>query len=211
MDTWLSAINNNGEIVGWYHTPSGNAYTYGDTHALIYQNGTLTTLDNGTNTNTIFTGINDAGLIVGYDGYDGAPPFGFVASLNGALPMAPLAYTPDMASLTVWDAVADFGFAPPIIPYSELQSLISFSNAQHAFGQLIGVDPELYVYEALGAALSSQKNFLQLANIANDAAFVSAAYQQVFGHVGSAAQQQSFLGQLHFLEAIYRCRARPEL
>ena len=199
--TSLNAINNNGEIVGGYLTPSEYPGELANAHGLIYDKGTLTTLDNGANSDTYLTGINDAGLIVGHYGY--GEPAGLVASLNGALPLAPLAYTPDMASLTVWDEMADFGYPPPIIPYSELQSLISFNNAQHAFAQLIGVDPELYVYEALGAALSSQTNFLQLANIPNDAAFVHAAYQQVFGQVGSAAQQQSFLGQLHFLEALY--------
>ena len=67
--TYLNAINNNGEIVGSYYTPSEYHFPYfPNVHGLIYDNGTLATLDNGDNSNTNLTGINDAGVIVGYDG-----------------------------------------------------------------------------------------------------------------------------------------------
>jgi hypothetical protein len=208
VNTYLSAINNNGEIVGYYSTPDKNAFPFPyDTHGLVYDHGTMTTLDNSDNTNTIFTGINDAGVIVGYDSYDLSPPLGFVVSPDGALPMAPLAYTPDVASLRVWEAEAAGGGGPYstlVISSSQLQTLIDFSNSQHAYGQQIGVDPALYVYETLGAALSSEPNFLYLANIADDTAFVTAAYQSAFRQAGNSDQIQSFVGQLHFLEAFYK-------
>jgi hypothetical protein len=42
---------------------------------------------------------------------------------------------------------------------TELQTLVSFANQQYAYGQQIGVmDPFVYAYEALGAALSQQNS-----------------------------------------------------
>jgi probable HAF family extracellular repeat protein len=201
--TYLRGINNNGEIIGGYSTPSGNAYLFPDEHGLIYQNGTITTLDNPGNSNTTLVGINDAGTIVGFDSYDLSGPLGFIISPD-PIAMAPLAYTPDMASLTVWEAVNDASLFLDI-SNPQLQDLIAFSNAQYAYGQHIGLpDPGLYVYEALGAALSAQPNFLDFANINDDTAFVTAiAGKTFYPQQESPAQIQSFLGQLHFLEAFY--------
>ena len=196
--TQLSAISNNGEIVGSYGTCQVRI------HGLVYDNGTLTTLDYGTDTATVLTGVNDAGLIVGTaypQSYDSYGPGNFVAS-PAPLATAPITYTPDLASYTVWLAEAYEG-----IQYSELQTLINFSNSQFAWAQHVGLpDPGLYVYEALGAALAPtpQGNFERLANIADDTAFVTAAYQTAFGHDGAPAQIQGFLGLLHFLEAFYK-------
>jgi hypothetical protein len=105
-----------------------------------------------------------------------------------------------ISRLRVWLAL------DPVLDISDaqLQNLISFSNSQFAWGQQVGLpDPGLYVYEALGAALSSQPNFLWLADIADDTAFVTSAYGTAFGHAGAPAQIQSFVNQLHFLEAFY--------
>ena len=200
LGTSIAAISNNGEIVGSYYTSDA-------LHGLIYDNGTFTTLDyDAAHTATVLTGVNDAGLIVGIaypQDYEYAGG-NFIAS-PAPLAMAPITYTPDLASYTVWLAEAYEG-----IQYSELQTLINFSNSQFAWAQHVGLpDPGLYVYEALGAALAStpQGAFLQttaIANIADDTAFVTAAYHLAFAHDGAPAQIQSFLGLLHFLEAFYK-------
>ena len=201
-DTFLNAINNSDEIVGYYLKSGGPDYPFA--HGLIDTNGTLTTLDFGSNISTYLTGINDAGAVVGIEGlFDFFSTF---AATPGTVGTAQLAYTPDIASLIVWKA--EGGAAPPYIQptYSELQTLISFSNSQHAYGQQIGVmDPVAYTYEALGATLSGSPHFQQkvFTNLPSDADFVNQAYNSVFGHAGSAGQLQVFANQLHFVESLY--------
>jgi hypothetical protein len=97
---------------------------------------------------------------------------------------------------------AEYGAAPQP---SELETLIAFTNPQYSYGQHIGVmDPVVYAYEALGAAMSGSQYFQQgLAVTPNDADFVSSAYMGVFHQSGTPAQIDAFLNQLQFLEAFY--------
>jgi hypothetical protein len=115
------------------------------------------------------------------------------------------------ASLTVWEAVNDFPFfTPDSITSMQFVALIDFSNSQLAYAQQIGLpDPALYTFEALGAALSSQPNFLRFANIQDDTAFVTATAGYAFQQPESPAQIQGFVSQLHFLEGFYSAAHIP--
>ena len=117
------------------------------------------TLDNGDNYNTNLTGINDAGTIVGAN---------FVRRFAAAwLCRVSQRTSADGATCLYAGRGEPQGLASRtdvggilVISSPELQALINFSNAQHAFGQQIGVmDPVAYTYEALGAALSGSQRF----------------------------------------------------
>jgi probable HAF family extracellular repeat protein len=56
--TEIYGINNAGQIVGYYYDGSGN------THGFLYSGGIFTTIDNPGG-DTVLTGINDAGQIIG--------------------------------------------------------------------------------------------------------------------------------------------------
>jgi hypothetical protein len=115
------------------------------------------------------------------------------------------------ASLVVWEAVNDFPFfTPDSITSMQFVTLIDFSNAQIAYAQQIGLpDPALYTFEALGAALASQPNFLRFANIQDDTAFVTATAGYAFQQPESPAQIAGFVNQLHFLEGFYSAAHIP--
>lgn len=106
---------------------------------------------------------------------------------------------------------AEYGVAPSA---TELNVLTQFTEAQFAYGQQIGVmDPEVYAYQALGAALASTASHFQSTfgpsnpsypnSATGDAAFATDAYAHVFGHPGSSAQVQQFVSQLQFFESLY--------
>ena len=73
--------------------------------------------------------------------------------------------------------------------------------------------PEVYAYQALGAALASTASHFQSTfgpsnpsypnSATGDAAFATDAYAHVFGHPGSSAQVQQFVSQLQFFESLY--------
>src|SRR5262249_22571856 len=89
---------------------------------------------------------------------------------------------------------------------SELNTLLQFSTAQVSYAQQIKVDPVLYVYEALGLALSDGSTFqgkYAPSVIASDSAFAAQAYTEVFQHAGTQAQVQHFVDQVNFLKTIY--------
>jgi hypothetical protein len=115
------------------------------------------------------------------------------------------------ASLTAWEAVNDFPFyTANSITTLQYETLIDFSNSQYAHAQQIGLpDPALYTFEALGAALASQPDFLRFANIQDDTTFVTAAAGYAFQQPESPAQIASFVGQLHFLEGFYSAAHLP--
>lgn len=107
--------------------------------------------------------------------------------------------------------IADYGGIPAP---NEAATLAQFAQAQFTYGQQIGVmDPLVYVYQALGVALASTgPQFLNTfgpstpthpASPAGDMQFVVDAYTNVFGHAGTQAQIQEFMGQLNFLETLY--------
>ncbi len=93
---------------------------------------------------------------------------------------------------------------------TELQTLVSFANQQYAYGQQIGVmDPFVYAYEALGAALSQQKLFYSgfepgpSPDQTSDLNFVTKVYKQIFGHDAAPPQTQVFVNQLNYLDTLY--------
>lgn len=105
----------------------------------------------------------------------------------------------------------------PVLPDAqELQVLVNFVLPQYAYGQQIGVmDPTLYAYEALGAALATSTFFEGnwgnsgrfgpvIPNTpAGDTVFIQGGYQSVFGHQPTLAQIEHFQAQLQFLQGIY--------
>jgi probable HAF family extracellular repeat protein len=194
-DTYITGENDNGQIVGNYDDASGNA------HGFLYANGTFTTIDNPSG-ETGLSGINNAGEIVGTYSDSADNPHGFIASTS-PISLAPLVYSPDTASTIVY--AAEYGTLPDP---TETFNLINFTNPQYAYGQQVGVvDPVIYAYEALGAALASDASHFQNiygpTAIASDSVFVTNAYTDVFGHPGTPAQVQHFADQLNFLEAVY--------
>ncbi len=131
--------------------------------------------------------------------------------------IGPEAFSADSASATVcsdeYDVVPD-----PV----ELGVLDGFTAQQFAYGQQVGVmDPEVYAYQALGAALASTASHFQNTfgpsnptypnSVSGDAVFVSDAYANVFGHPGSAAEVQHFVDQLHFIRPRILSVAQPRL
>ncbi len=204
-NTHLTAINNNGEIVGWYETAFSSSNLFPE-RGLNYQDGTFTTLSAGSNVNTFLTGVSDDGIIVGNSGM---PDFSnpFIASQN-PLGTAPLTYTPDMASLTMFLAETDDYSLNGYPSTAELQTLIGFTNHQYAYGQQIGVmDPVIYAYQSLGAGLAS---ISPIDTTGTDQAWVTNEYGFVFGQheptipaVPTPAQVQHFVDQLTYFETIY--------
>jgi parallel beta-helix repeat protein len=100
--------------------------------------------------------------------------------------------------------------APP--SSTELWILTEFVAAQSSYGQLIGVlDPTVYVYEALGAALASGSDTGSTAfadtwgplAIASDTTFTIQAYANVFATPGTSAQIQHFMDQINFFKSLY--------
>jgi hypothetical protein len=95
---------------------------------------------------------------------------------------------------------------------TELWILKEFDVAQSVYGQLIGVlDPTVYVYQALGAALAGGSDTGSTAfkdkwgplAISSDATFANQAYVDVFGAPGSPAQIQHFVDQVNFFKSLY--------
>ena len=95
---------------------------------------------------------------------------------------------------------------------TELWILKEFDAAQSLYGQLIGVlDPTVYVYQALGAALASgsdtgSKTFANTWGplaIASDTTFTNQAYANVFATPGTSAQIQHFIDQINFFKSLY--------
>jgi hypothetical protein len=121
----------------------------------------------------------------------------------------PETFSADSAASTVYQSEND------VVPDAvELGVLHGFAIQQFTYGQQIGVmDPEVYAYQALGAALASTASQFQSTfgpsnpsypnSATGDAAFATDAYAHVFGHPGSPAQVQQFVNQLHFFEALY--------
>jgi hypothetical protein len=131
------------------------------------------------------------------------------------------------SAVTAADSVFwNMNFGPPDV--GEKITLLTFLPPQYAYGQQIGVmDPGLFAYEALGAALADSsvrfqgvygnsriligpdggRQLINEASFANtpagDAGFVNKAYAEIFGHAPEGAQAQHFLDQLHFLQGIY--------
>jgi parallel beta-helix repeat protein len=100
--------------------------------------------------------------------------------------------------------------APPSL--TELSILSEFVAAHFSYGQLIGVlDPNVYVYEALGAALASGSDTGSTAfadtwgplAIASDTTFTIQAYANVFATPGTSAQIQHFIDQINFFKSLY--------
>jgi beta-glucanase (GH16 family) len=119
------------------------------------------------------------------------------------------AFSAATAGTTVY--TAESGVAPDA---TELNVLIAFITTQYAYGQQIGVmDPVVYAYQAVGAALATTAAHFQITfgpsspaysnSAAGDARFAADAYASVFGHPGSSAQVQHFIDQLKFFEGIY--------
>jgi probable HAF family extracellular repeat protein len=194
LGTVATAINDLGEIVGYYNDALGTR------HGFLYSHGTYVTLDNPAGTaGTYLTGINNNGQIVG-DYIDNNGTHGFLATV---------AFSPDDAGTIAF--TAEYGTAPSA---DELNNLINFVTPQYAYGQQIGVmDPAVYAYEALGVALAPTATQFQNtfgpsnptypASPAGDAQFAADAYASVFGHSAGPDQIQHFVDQLNYLEGLY--------
>src|SRR5262249_47760340 len=121
------------------------------------------------------------------------------------------AFDLNLAVLNPFQGAADTTFAfmggSLELPSSSSPNLSQFAQLQFTTGQQVGVlSPTIYMYEALGLALSEISPALQgilSPGNASDADFVSFIYPLVFGVQPSAAQAQHFLGQLDFYETIY--------
>jgi hypothetical protein len=90
---------------------------------------------------------------------------------------------------------------------TELNVLIQFGAAQATYAEQIQVaDVSLYVYQALGLALSDgpafQNKYAPTA-LASDVTFSTQAYLDVFHHAGTPAQVQHFVDQVDFFISIY--------
>ena len=144
--TFATGINDSGQIVGYYvtarppsTTPSSSLPAFQE-HGFFYSNGNYVTIDDPAGTDTILTGINDAGQIIGNYALvnaNGTPSWhGFLATV---------AFTAETAGNTVY--TAEYATAPNA---TELNILVQFTNPQYAYAQQIGVtDPAIYAYEAL--------------------------------------------------------------
>jgi hypothetical protein len=90
---------------------------------------------------------------------------------------------------------------------TELNVLIQFGAAQATYAEQIQVaDVSLYVYQALGLALSDGpafQNKYALTTLASDATFSTQAYLDVFHHAGTPAQVQHFVDQVNYFISIY--------
>lgn len=116
------------------------------------------------------------------------------------------------ASEAVFNAM-NWGLDSPITKLTPamLQNLTAFADVQYVYGQNIGVmDPGLYAYEALGAALSGLGSFInplgtgsQSPGGVSDQQFLNLFYQQAFGQQPSNLQLEAFQFQLTFLEGLY--------
>jgi hypothetical protein len=93
------------------------------------------------------------------------------------------------------------------LPSSEAANLPQFAQLQFTTGTQVGVlSPTVYMFEALGLALSEISPALQgilSPGSASDADFVNLVYATVFGVQPGVAQAQHFLTQLDFYETIY--------
>jgi len=93
------------------------------------------------------------------------------------------------------------------LPSAQLPNLSQFAQIQFAAGTQVGaLSPTVYMYEALGLALSELSPALQgilSPGNASNSDFVSLVYSTVFGTEPSATQAQHFLTQLNFYETIY--------
>jgi probable HAF family extracellular repeat protein len=210
--TYLTGINNTGQIVGYYKDG-------GQQHGFLYNDGTFTTLDNPLGVGgTELTGIDNSGQIVGNYLDGGGHVHGFLGTM--APPPLPPPFSAATAATNVY--ANEHGSAPTP---TELDVLIAFTTPQYAYGQQIGVmDPAVYAYQSLGAALASTAPQFQNHwgpstttfppgvivgtprypnSPAGDAQFVADAYANVFGDPGSSAQVQHFIDQLNFFEGIY--------
>lgn len=164
--------------------------------------------------------------------YEGFATLGMVGKLaaNGTLQHLSLSDQLIIASATN-EAVVNLGAGlaqgPAIVAaetvYFEMNSvaplgahvpnLAQFANHQYNYGQQIGViDPFVYMYEALGQALSESPNYLGETSfnnswgptaIVDDTTFVNLAYNDIFGVQPSAQQSQHFIAQLDYFESIY--------
>jgi Glycosyl hydrolases family 16 len=140
---------------------------------------------------------------------DGADTSGLYGATSVPITVGPETFSADRAASTVYQS--EYNVVPDAV---ELGVLHGFTVQQFAYGQQIGVmDPEVYAYQALGAALASTASHFQSTfgpsnpsypnSATGDAAFATDAYAHVFGHPGSPAQVQQFVNQLHFFEALY--------
>jgi autotransporter passenger strand-loop-strand repeat protein len=130
----------------------------------------------------------------------------FLQATDVAPPGQP--FSPETVGTIVY--TAEFGSAPSA---SELTVLSQFTQTQFDYGQKIGVmDPSVYAYQSLGVALATGPHFqnefgptnsLYPVSTVGDIHFVDAAYANVFGHAGTAAQIQVFVDQLNFFDSIY--------
>ena len=92
------------------------------------------------------------------------------------------------------------------IPTSiKLDSLTSFAQVQYDYYKNVlgSAYAELGPYEALGNAFSKTDAFQTTYASGSDTDFVSKAYNAVFGHGPSAAQQNALLDQVNYFDNLY--------
>lgn len=164
---------------------------------------------------------NDFPNQFGWQGYPS--PFEIVdASGTGSSDLLTIGYRPELLKQISPFPLAKDIFTPAGFLYQKMYAetpsiaeylkLAQFDTVQFNYGHEIGVsDPTVYVYEALGLALSQVSDTGSTAfaakwgpaNVVKDSDFVSQAYVDVFGHAAVAAQVEHFLAQINFFVSIY--------
>ena len=159
---------------------------------------------------------NDSG--VGRDAYivftpTNTFPYFFEVS-SGATGSGTGSYTIQVTALDLFAGAAESTFffmlnaaLPAEFNAAQVANLTQFAQTQFTAGTQVGaLSPTVYMYEALGLALSETspalKNILA-PGFASDADFVTIVYDVIFGGQPNAAQAQHFLTQLDFYETIY--------
>lgn len=88
--------------------------------------------------------------------------------------------------------------------HDRLDNLAAFGKTQFEAYQNFGaMDPTLGPYEALGYGMSETSAFQNKYGSLGEGAFISKAYQDVFGRAASAAQSAHFQSQIDYFQSIY--------
>jgi hypothetical protein len=89
---------------------------------------------------------------------------------------------------------------------AKLDSLAAFAEAQYDYYRNVlgSASAALGPYEALGRAFASTNSFQTKFGSGNDSDFVAKAYDDIFGHAPTAAQQSALLSQVTYFEQLYQ-------
>ena len=143
--TNAAAINNNGDIVGWY-SPPGTTFS----HGFLLSGGSFTFFDYPGGYTTLATGVNDAQVVVGYSYVTGESVNGFTYQ-GGAFNTIQIAGYPDTYAEGIdkaGDIVGGYGFGSAngfeqsgtkfrVVTPPGIQGTVA-ANAINSHGQIVG-------------------------------------------------------------------------